>query len=117
MQRHCFVLDLVNEPEAIAQYIAYHKAVWPEVLAIHKAAGVLAIEIYRRDDRLLMIMDVDHTFSFERKRELDRTNKRVAEWERLMSRFQQPLASASEDEKWLPMERIHFFSAAEGHAQ
>ena len=117
MQRHCFALDLVNEPEAIAQYIAYHQAVWPEVLASHKAAGVLAIEIYRRDDRLFMIMDVDDTFSFQRKRELDRANKRVVEWEQLMSRFQQPLVSASGEEKWLPMELVHFFSATQGPAQ
>lgn len=117
MRRHCFVLDLVNEPEAIAQYIAYHQTVWPEVLAAHRAAGVLEIDIYRRDDRLFMIMDVDDCFSCERKLELDRSNERVMEWERLMSHFQRPLASAHEGEKWLPMECIHHFSAVEGPVQ
>ena len=114
MPRHCFVLDLANDPDLMEQYIAHHQAVWPEVLEAHRAAGVREIEIYRCVDRLFMIMDVDHGFSFERKRELDQKNLRVQEWERLMSRFQRPLPSATGGEKWLPMERIHHFDAREG---
>jgi L-rhamnose mutarotase len=113
MQRHCFVLDLVNEPDLIALYIAHHQAVWPEILKAHKAAGILEIEIYQRDDRLFMIMEVDQSFSFEKKLALDRENPQVMEWEKLMSRFQQPLASAKDGEKWLPMKCIHHFASIE----
>jgi L-rhamnose mutarotase len=53
-----------------------------------------------------MIIEVDETFSFERKEALDRENPTVQEWERLMCTYQEPLPQAKPGEKWLLMERI-----------
>jgi L-rhamnose mutarotase len=52
-------------------------------------------------------MEVDETFTPERKQEMDANNPKVQEWEKLMWQFQQPLLGAKEGEKWLPMEQIY----------
>lgn len=111
MRRYCLALDLVDDPPLIEQYETFHRAVWPEVLESHRAAGVLRLEIYRTGDRLLMVMEVDENFSFERKAALDAANARVGEWEQLMSRFQKPISGARPGEKWLLMECIHRFES------
>ena len=33
MKRFCLALDLKNDPQLIAEYEAYHKNVWPEIIA------------------------------------------------------------------------------------
>jgi L-rhamnose mutarotase len=55
---------------------------------------------------MFMIMEVNGTFSFEKKAEADRKNQKVQEWEKLMWKFQKALPGARPGEKWLPMERI-----------
>jgi L-rhamnose mutarotase len=104
--RFCFALDLKNDPELIAEYEQYHREVWPEVLGSIKGAGIETLEIYRIENRLFMIMEVDETFSFERKRKMDEANETVQQWERLMWNYQQALPSAKPGEKWLLMEKI-----------
>jgi L-rhamnose mutarotase len=64
------------------------------------------MEIYLRDTRLFMIMEVTNDFSFEKKAVMDRQNPKVQEWEQLMWRFQQALPQAAPGEKWMLMERI-----------
>jgi L-rhamnose mutarotase len=98
--RHCLALDLKNDLEAIAAYDRYHQAVWPEVLQSIKASGIINMEIYRFQNRLFMIMDVDDTFSFEAKAAADESNEKVQEWERLMGQFQQVLPGTDPDDKW-----------------
>jgi L-rhamnose mutarotase len=53
-----------------------------------------------------MILEVDESFSFEKKAESDRTNPKVQEWETLMWKFQKALPQARSGEKWLLMEKI-----------
>jgi L-rhamnose mutarotase len=55
---------------------------------------------------MFMIMEVNESFSFEKKAEADRKNPKVQEWENLMWTFQQALPGALPDEKWLLMERV-----------
>jgi L-rhamnose mutarotase len=98
--RYCLALDLKNDPEAIAAYDRYHQEVWPEVLQSIKASGILHMEIYRYQNRLFMIMDVNDTFSFEAKAAADEANEKVQEWERLMGNFQQVLPGTDPDDKW-----------------
>jgi L-rhamnose mutarotase len=99
-QRYCLALDLKNDPEAIAAYDRYHQEVWPEVLQSIRDAGIRNMEIYRYANRLFMIMDVDETFSFERKAAADEANEKVQEWETLMSNFQQVLPGTDPNDKW-----------------
>lgn len=106
MQRFCLALDLKNDPHLIAEYEAYHRAVWPEILDSIRAAGIENLEIYRIGNRLFMILEAGDDFSFETKATLDAANAKVQEWETLMWRYQQALPTARTGEKWMLMERI-----------
>jgi L-rhamnose mutarotase len=105
-QRHCLTLDLKDDPDLIAEYRRYHQNVWSGVVRSLRDAGVVDAEIYLRGTRLVMILDVDASFSFESKAAADEANPVVQEWEKLMWRFQQALPDAPPDEKWQRMERI-----------
>jgi L-rhamnose mutarotase len=99
-------LDLKDDPQLIAEYKKHHEKVWPEILKSIKDSGIEAMEIYLLGTRMFMIMDVNDGFSFEAKGAADRANPKVAEWERLMWKFQSALPQAKPGEKWLLMERV-----------
>jgi len=106
MKRHCLALDLRPDPALIAEYEAMHRAVWPEILDSIRAAGIHALEIYRIENRLFMILEADDDFSLEQKAAADAANPKVQEWETLMWCYQQALPSAKPGEKWVLMERV-----------
>jgi len=105
-RRYCLTLDLKDDAELIAEYKRHHEKIWPEITKSIRDAGILDLEIYVRGTRMFMILEVDDTFSFEKKAEADQKNQRVQEWEDLMWKFQKALPDAKPGEKWLPMERI-----------
>lgn len=107
-KRYCLALDLKNDPELIKEYIQYHSSgeVWPEVLESIRESGILHMEIFHTNNRLFMIMEVDDTFSFEKKKALDTRNPKVQAWEELMWKFQQALPGAKKGEKWVLMKKI-----------
>lgn len=107
-RRFCYACDLVDDHQLIKEYRQYHSEgrVWPEVLKSIKEAGIIDMEIYLVENRLFMIMEVDATFSVERKKKLDEENHKVQEWEKLMWKFQQALSSSAKDKKWVVFERI-----------
>jgi L-rhamnose mutarotase len=106
MKRYCLTLDLKDDAQLIAEYQAYHKDIWPEIRKSILDSGITNMEIYRFGDRLMMIMETDDAFSFERKAAMDTGNPKVQEWETLMWKFQQPLKNAKPGEKWVLMEGI-----------
>ncbi len=106
MKRYCFALDLVDDPKLISEYEKYHEASWPENIKAIKDAGITVMDIYRTGNRLFMIMETTDDFSFERKAEMDKTNTKVQEWEKLMWNYQQSLPHAKPGEKWVLMKKI-----------
>ena len=106
MKRYCFALDLKDDARLIEAYEVYHRAVWPEILKSIKDAGIEVMEIYRVGNRLFMIMEVNATFSFEKKAVADANNAKVQEWETLMSTYQQRLPFAKPEEKWVLMDKV-----------
>jgi L-rhamnose mutarotase len=106
MKRYCLALDLKDDAALIAEYELYHKKVWPEILQSIRDSGIEQMEIYRVNNRLFMIMEVSDDFSFERKRQMDESNKRVQEWEQLMWKYQQALPGARRGEKWALMKKV-----------
>lgn len=106
MKRFVLGLDLVNDATLIAEYEAYHQAVWPEIVASIKESGIEAMEIYRFENRLFMIMEVRDDFSFQDKAQRDANNEVVQRWEALMWKYQQAIPGAKEGEKWVLMDRI-----------
>lgn len=105
-KRYCFALDLKHDPDLIAEYEFHHRAVWPEIIQSIKEAGIDDLQIYRIENRLFMIMEVNETFSFEKKNAIDGANDKVQEWEGLMWNYQQALPTARPGEKWMLMKNI-----------
>ena len=106
MKRYCLTLDLKDDPALIAEYRLHHAHIWPEVVESIRGSGIINMEIYLLGTRMFMIMEVDESFSFERKATADAANPKVREWEELMWKFQQPLPTAAPGEKWMLMEKI-----------
>ncbi|MDP9076048.1 MAG: L-rhamnose mutarotase [Bacteroidota bacterium] len=106
MPRYCLTLDLKDDPALIAEYEQHHEAIWPEIRKSIVDSGITAMEIYRFDNRLFMIMEVDDTFSFDAKGQADAANPKVQEWENLMWKYQQPMKNSLKGEKWVMMKRI-----------
>jgi L-rhamnose mutarotase len=108
-RRYCLALDLKDDPRLIEAYEAHHRRVWPEILESIAAAGILAMEIYRVENRLFMVMEVAPGFSFEAKAEADAANPKVQDWERLMWTYQQAVPGGPAGAKWRLMDRIFRF--------
>ncbi|MGO4293739.1 L-rhamnose mutarotase [Chitinophaga sp. RAB17] len=106
MKRYCLALDLVDDPQMINEYEAYHRNVSAEIKKSITDSGITVMDIYRSGNRLFMIMEVDDTFSFERKDAMDAANPAVQVWEQLMWKYQQALPVAKEGEKWIIMDQI-----------
>ena len=104
--KYCLALDLVEDPQLIAEYLNYHKAVWPEIISSIKSAGIENMEIYNFGNRLMMIMEVNESFDASRKAKEDLANEKVQEWERLMWKYQQTVPGAKPGEKWVMMNKI-----------
>jgi L-rhamnose mutarotase len=105
-RRYCLTLDLKDDPALIAEYRRYHEKVWPEILKSIRDSGIEDLEIYWLGTRLFMIMEVNETFSFDKKSRADLRDPKIQQWEELMWKFQKPLPGAAPGEKWLLMDRI-----------
>lgn len=90
----------------ISEYEFWHRNVWPEIKLSIQNAGIIGMEIYRFDVRLVMIMETEDTFTFEKKAALDKANPKVQEWETLMWKFQESLPKSKKGEKWVLMKKI-----------
>lgn len=106
MKRFCFALDLINDEKLVAEYEAYHRRVWPEIIQSILGSGIIQMEIYRTGNRLFMIMDTEDGFSFDKKAAMDAANPKVQQWEQLMWKYQAGLPWAKKGEKWVLMDKI-----------
>ena len=107
-RRFCLACDLQDDPQLIEEYIEYHRSenVWPEIKQSLYDAGIEAMQIYRIGPRLMMIMEVDETFSLEKKATMDAANEKVQQWEALMWKYQASLPWAPDGVKWMPLDMI-----------
>jgi L-rhamnose mutarotase len=99
---HCLTLDLRDDQSVIAQYDRYHEAVWPEVLDALRASGIIDMTIWRRETRLVMLIETEPDFSFDKLVAGADAHPRVMEWNALMASLQRRLPDAPSAE-WQPM--------------
>lgn len=106
MKTYGLTLCLQDDPEKIASYIAYHRAVWPEVLIRLREVGVREMRIFLRGRRMFMYIETDDTF--EPHRDFDRVNEdpKSREWNDLMATLQERAPEATAAEWWAPMELV-----------
>jgi L-rhamnose mutarotase len=104
---YALALDLVDDPERIADYEKTHQKIWPEVRWHLRAQGVVQMEIYRLGTRLFMVMEVDPAlYSAEGMAQASRDNPAIVRWEALMWTYQVPTPWTPAGEKWTPMAKI-----------
>src|SRR3546814_17591539 len=87
--KYALTLDLIDDPLLIAEYEKWHQQIWPEIKASIIESGIESMQIYRSNNRLFMLMEVDTHFTFEKKAKMDRENPSVQEWETMMWTYQQ----------------------------
>jgi len=107
MEKYCFALDLKEDPILISEYKKHHECIWPEITKSITDAGIENLEIYIVGNRLFMIMEVNDSFSFEKKSKMDEQNPKVQKWEELMWKYQKALPFAQKTEKWKLMDKIY----------
>lgn len=107
--RHVLVLDLHDDPEAIAAYRHWHRPGGPPAAVTRaiRADGIAALEIWQVGDRLVMVMETTPDFDPAAKAARDALDPEVRAWETLMDRFQRRLAFAAEGQKWVAAEQIY----------
>ena len=106
MRRYCLLLDLVDDPELIREYEAYHQKIWPDVVQCMTEAGVESMKIYRFGTRMAMVMEVNDEFSFERQAVINENNDTVQEWEELMWKYQKAIPGSKPGQKWVLADEI-----------
>ena len=108
LKRYVQFLEIKDDPELMAQYCYWHSEAhhWQEIREGIKAVGILEMEIYMRDNQLVMIVDAPADFNWQKAMDRLATLPRQAEWEAFVARFQGCSANARSDEKWHPAERI-----------
>jgi L-rhamnose mutarotase len=115
MKRYVLTLDLKDDPRAIEEYKAHHRAVWPEVQRSLRGVGVRAMDIYALGRRLTMVMDTTDDFDLQRSFAAHvASDPRCAEWEELMKTFQQAPPGARPGELWARMEQVFHLQDAPG---
>ncbi|HEY8476869.1 MAG TPA: L-rhamnose mutarotase [Chloroflexota bacterium] len=102
MKVYGLTVRLKNDPEKIAAYKAYHRAVWPEVLARLRSFGVHQMRIFLHENRLFMYLETDDDFDPRRDFPRIKEAPKSKEWNEIMATLQE----RSADEGWSPMELV-----------
>ncbi|MDC7675924.1 L-rhamnose mutarotase [Asticcacaulis machinosus] len=108
LTRHCFALDLNDDPALIERYKDWHRPgkVPSAVIASIRAADIRDMQIWQTGDRMFMIMETGPQFSPAAKAASDASSADVQAWEHLMWQFQKPLPFAKPGEKWVALQSV-----------
>ena len=106
MKSYGLTLCLQDDPEKIERYKAYHRAVWPGVIARMRAVGIHEMKIFLLGTRMFMYIETDD--DFDPRRDFPRINEDGVsrEWNELMATLQERAPEASLDEWWAPTELV-----------
>ncbi len=106
-KRICLTLDLKDDRQLIAEYKKYHSPenYWKEIGEGIKKAGVLVMDIYLVDNRMVMICEVPIEKDFDEAWNSMGKFERQDEWGKLMSKFQQALPGHKME--WVKMEKVY----------
>lgn len=103
MQRVAFQLKL--RKGAAEAYDAAHRAVWPEMLALLSNAGVREYSIYRRDELLILCMQVE---DFERTWSLIDASPVNQRWQAAMAPYFEPIEGLRPGERFPMLQEVFY---------
>lgn len=108
MEKHCFTLDLKDEPELINTYIKMHRpdTIWKEIPEGISKAGILEMEIFLWQNRLFMIIETEDGFDLARAMEYLSGLPLQKEWEETMEQYQRKFVNTGNQAKWQKMHQI-----------
>ena len=107
MTRSVLMVDLKDDPAAIAAYLEHHRRVWPEVTDSLRRAGIREMDIYILGRRLVMVVETDEGTDFRRAFGAHiASHPRVAEWESLMKSLQARAPGGADGDWWTEMRPI-----------
>lgn len=111
--RTVLAVDLKGDPAVIDRYRQHHAAVWPEVVASLRTAGIRQMDIYLLGPRLVMILETNGQDFRRCFAEHAASSPRVVEWETLMRSMQAAPPGAAAGNWWTPMELVFSLERAE----
>lgn len=104
MHRIAFLLRLKEGTGP--EYDKSHAAVWPEMLALLKTAGISEYSIFRRDELLILSMRMEDDFDTVWNRiEADPVNTR---WQQAMSAYFLPMQETRPGERFPFMQEVFY---------
>jgi L-rhamnose mutarotase len=110
---YVYTCNLKNNPDSIAEYKYYHstEGVWPEVIKTFEESGAISVKIYLIHTRLVMIVSLPESLSYEKfnERYANAYPEKIKEWGKLMGSYGIPPPFAKEGETWVQMEQIFEF--------
>ena len=113
VMKHYLTLDLKNNRKLIGEYKRWHQPenIWKEIPKGIKEIGILEMEIFLFQNRLMMVVETPDNFNWNE--QMGKLSKLPLqeEWEALMDAFQQRLPDTIG--KWQRMERIFKLSDCE----
>ena len=87
------------------EYDEAHRRVWPELLAKLKEVGISRYSIFRRDQDLILAMDVDDFDAAWSALDRDPTN---LQWQEKMSAIFEPVTGLKPGERFAMMEEVFY---------
>ena len=103
MARKAFRLRIKAGKEK--EYDEAHRQVWPELLAKLKEVGISKYSIFRRDQDLILVMQVENFESAWSALANDQTNLK---WQEKMSAFFEPMTGLRPGERFAMMEEVFY---------
>jgi L-rhamnose mutarotase len=91
--------------EHLDSYRAYHRRVWPEVLATIRDCNIRNYSIYYRDGLLFAYFEYTGS-DFDADMRKMAADPKTQEWWSIMVPMQQPVETAAEGDWWAPMEEV-----------
>jgi L-rhamnose mutarotase len=103
LKRYAFMLKL--RPGAAPAYEEAHSAVWPEMLALLKKAGISEYSIYRRDELLVLVLRAKDFEATWKQIENDPVNLR---WQAAMKPYFTPVEGIRSGERFAMLDEVFY---------
>lgn len=107
MPIHAQCIDLADDPAAIEDYLAAHRAVPEAVERALREIGIERMEIFRHGTRLFMRIETREGFDPARDYQRYASIPEAVEWDARMRVFQRPVPGAAPGEWWTTMEPVY----------